>query len=380
MKYGVFYFKDTRNLGDDIQTYAAYRFLPRVDYFLEREELDSFVPHKKEYVAVIMSGWFLHEKYNFPPSPYIYPLPISLYFPEDSIVIKPGYEFLDGYVKEQLGKFGPIGGRDEGTTLALQKLGYDAYYSGCMTLTLPKVSKEKKKDYICVVDLSKEMIEYLKTITDREIIETTHTVDPNKYSKFSFEERMKKVEEQLALYQNAYMVVTNRLHVGLPCLALGTNTLLVYDDKSEDIVSRLGSYKDYFEHVSPEEFNTITKERLESVQNKPGYEKFQKILVKNVKAFLKKMESIDLDKEQLPDPKFYQEFVVKKNNATKELLMLTIRDQQKKLQRIWELEWKNKELEEQVRELQERWDNLEKNIGYRVVRKCCSSLKGIKKK
>lgn len=37
MKYGLLYYKDTDNIGDDIQTYAASRFLQRVDYLIDRK-------------------------------------------------------------------------------------------------------------------------------------------------------------------------------------------------------------------------------------------------------------------------------------------------------------------------------------------------------
>ena len=33
-KYGIIYYKDTPNLGDDIQTYAASRFYKKIDYFI----------------------------------------------------------------------------------------------------------------------------------------------------------------------------------------------------------------------------------------------------------------------------------------------------------------------------------------------------------
>ena len=77
MKYGLIVFRETENIGDDIQSYAALKFLPKVDYYVEREHMDTFVPNNKEYVRVLMSGWFLHNKDNFDFSPYIYPFFIS---------------------------------------------------------------------------------------------------------------------------------------------------------------------------------------------------------------------------------------------------------------------------------------------------------------
>lgn len=47
MKYGLLYYKDTDNIGDDVQSYAQERFLPHVDYLVDRENLEMFVPDKK---------------------------------------------------------------------------------------------------------------------------------------------------------------------------------------------------------------------------------------------------------------------------------------------------------------------------------------------
>ncbi|GHV53424.1 hypothetical protein FACS1894216_11390 [Synergistales bacterium] len=32
MKYGLWYFKNTRNIGDDIWAYAQFQFYPHIDY------------------------------------------------------------------------------------------------------------------------------------------------------------------------------------------------------------------------------------------------------------------------------------------------------------------------------------------------------------
>ena len=62
MEYGVIVYKDTLNIGDDIQSYAAAQLLPRVDYYIEREHLDVFRPKEQEPVNVIMNGWFMYDK------------------------------------------------------------------------------------------------------------------------------------------------------------------------------------------------------------------------------------------------------------------------------------------------------------------------------
>jgi len=161
MKYGLITYKDTENIGDDIQSYVAIRFLPKVDYYLEREELDRFVPNKKEQIITIMNGWYLHSKINFPISPYIYPLYISTHF---SAYNSGGIstEYLNEYSKKELEKYAPIGCRDTGTVKLLNELGVDNYFSGCLTLTIQADKNIEKKNHICIVDIDEKAEKYVR--------------------------------------------------------------------------------------------------------------------------------------------------------------------------------------------------------------------------
>ena len=47
MKFGLMYYKRTDNIGDDFQTYAARRFLKHVDYYIDREAMNAFIPDQK---------------------------------------------------------------------------------------------------------------------------------------------------------------------------------------------------------------------------------------------------------------------------------------------------------------------------------------------
>ena len=75
MKYGILWRKTTKNIGDDMQSYAASLFLPSVDYQVDIEALDQFVAEDDEPVATIMSAWYMWAKWNWPPSKYVYPMP-----------------------------------------------------------------------------------------------------------------------------------------------------------------------------------------------------------------------------------------------------------------------------------------------------------------
>ncbi|MDD4376364.1 MAG: polysaccharide pyruvyl transferase family protein [Clostridia bacterium] len=253
MKYGLIVYKDTENIGDDIQSYVAKRFLPQVDYYIEREELDEFLPEQKEEVAVIMNGWFLHKKYNFPPSEYIVPLLTSMHFATGNKWTLDKTEYLRKFTADYLNKYGPVGARDHTTKAKFEKVGIDCYFSGCMTLTINKFDNIKKGDYICAVDLNEDSIKRLKELYgDKEIRYITHRLDPNENKKLSYEQRLNNVEELLKVYQGAEFVVTTRLHCALPCVSLGTPVVLLND---EDSINRLGSFSNIIQLMTEEQFS-----------------------------------------------------------------------------------------------------------------------------
>lgn len=275
MKYGLIIYNLTDNLGDDILTYAAYQFLPSVDYIIDRENVDTFIPNEKEYVAVIFNGWFLYNKFNWPPSEYIYPLFIGIHFsPNQRWGI--GDEYLDGLGKEYLKKYQPIGCRDEDTLRKMQERNIEAFFSGCLTLTLQPFSGINKINKVLLVDLDKDICEFVSEKVGSDNVEIiSHDI---KEKGKSWNERKNIVENRLKKYQSASLVITTRLHCALPCLALGTKVLMISRD-TEDYDNRISSYDKYL--------NTCTVEELLSGQvdmhNIPDNSDDYKLLAQNIR-------------------------------------------------------------------------------------------------
>lgn len=313
MKYGLITFQNTENIGDDIQSYVAIRFLPKIDYYIEREKLDLFVPKKQEQVLTIMNGWFLHSKVNFPISPYIYPIYISTHF---SAYNSGGIqdEYLNDYTKEKLTEYGPIGCRDTGTMKLLEKKGISNYFSGCLTLTIEKDNKVKKEDYICIVDIDEDAEKYLRenVSSSTKIIKKTHQLDIDKNSKLSWEQRFKNVKKLLDTYQSAKLVITSRLHCALPCLALGTPVILLYDEDKIYTKDRLSDYAKMVNSMSTKEFLNSGMEKVNSnVENPKEYLKIRENIINSVSKLIEEAEKKVPEKEQLPNLNQYQQLYVK---------------------------------------------------------------------
>lgn len=316
MKFGLLYYKDTDNIGDDVQTYAQKQFLPRVDYLIDRESLNLFVPNEKEYVATIMNAWYLHNKAAWPPSPYIKPLLTSMHFSVNPR-LNGGDDYIRGEGAEYLKKYGPVGCRDEETIKRLNGSGVPTYFSGCMTLTIKPFLNLERKDYICAVDVDEKILEKIKLSTNREVKVITHKVNPEEIVEKTFEQRMLDVEELLKMYQQAHVVITSRLHTMLPSIALGTPTILIH--KVEYERDRLETFLKYADTYVDTEF--LEMDISDILENpKPNNQEYLEItnnLNKICNEFIENSKNEELhDVNELPEIEEYNKIIpyLKHNN------------------------------------------------------------------
>ena len=311
MKYGVMYYKETDNIGDDIQSYAAMRFLPHIDYYIDRESLNCFIPMKKEYVSMIMNGWFLHNKLAWPPSPYINPLCVSMHFTSlESIDV--GDKYLKRFGGEYLKQFGTIGARDIETQKRLEKNGIESYFSGCLTLTINKFDNIKKVDKICLVDLEENIVEKIKESTNLKIEVLTHWLNQEETAQKDFTKRMNDVENLLKKYQESKLVITHRLHVALPCLALGTPVILIHKEVYEK--DRLDTFLKFMPNYVDTKFIKMDiKELLKNPSfNNEEFLNIRNNLIKKCVDFINNCEQNELNIDKLPEiDKYYKNYVSK---------------------------------------------------------------------
>ena len=372
MKFGLMIEYDTRNIGDDIQSYVTQRFLPRVDYYIDRNHMDEFVPNTEEKVATIINGWFLQYTLNWPFSPYVKPLPISMHFTYKDWfwdTTDRAYH-LQGYGLEYLKSIEPIGCRDSHTVKLLNSKGIKTEYTGCMTLTLEPFEGIEKQDYICAVDVSDKVVEQIRKTTDMEVKVVTHTV-PEDYYKLSWEERMKNVEDLLKLYQGARAVISYRLHCALPCLALGTSVILLNEDYRND---RFGDYTKYIESCSEEDF--ISGKVKYDYRNIPTHsdewKDLRKNLIKRCENFVKECEESNEEYVDDISIKDYKKYVIGKSNWLKSATVESYkRFENEKKERKKEVEkinqyMKNREIEikEELRKDKEEINEKKEKIQY----------------
>jgi hypothetical protein len=251
-KFGLFTYK-TGNIGDDIQSLAAKRYLPQVDYFIDRDDINATSVKSGEEVKLIMNGWYTHKPENWPPtSSRLRPLIISMYIAEDLNGVADA--FLSHESRKFLQQFGPVGARSISTNKFFTKNGIESYFSGCLTLTIQKSPKIKKQNFVLAISLPDDVIVKLKKESKYPVIVMDADITT---SDMTPEQRFKLAEYFLYLYQSATCVITTRLHATLPCLALETPVLNIENDVFEP--ERFVGLRELANHMTVEEYLGNTK-------------------------------------------------------------------------------------------------------------------------
>ena len=228
MQYGLmtYAYKMHFNAGDYIQSLAAQQFLPKVHRYFNREHLNEYSGPKTK---LIMNGWFMHNPKSWPPSPDILPLFVSFHLSRRAAAIvlnQTNVSFLKKY---------EVGARDFSTLNLLKTKGINAFFSGCLTLTLGNIFHHQPGTEIYFVDVLHKphflgrRKRILRKLFGDEITRSAkgiqHTYPSQMYR--TEESRFQLANHLLSIYQKAKLVVTSRLHCALPCLAMGTPVVLV---------------------------------------------------------------------------------------------------------------------------------------------------------
>lgn len=279
------------NIGDYIQALAAKQFLPSVDVMLERET--DLKDYHNNPVRMIMNGWYMNHPENWPPSEQIKPLFVALRINKCGLPNFLNQKSINYFKKHQ-----PIGCRDTNSANLLQSKGVDAYFTGCLTLTLGyKYHSKKKNGKVYIVEpysanaglMANHKIIALKTFTylllhyfsikkitlkkqehglksmfynayflkeyskvfDYKMLvnaEYINQYNDNIQKEYpSQEDKLNYAETLIQKYAEAACVITSRIHCALPCLGLETPVIFVQlKGDSEYSTARFGGLINLF--------------------------------------------------------------------------------------------------------------------------------------
>ena len=268
----------TRNIGDEIQSIAASRFLPRIDEYIFREHLDSFYQDSGVTFKMILNGWFMDCPQHFPPSENIAPLLISMHFQRSIRSVIVGSKKVVKYFREH----GPVGCRDTDTMHFLLENGIPAYHSGCLTLTLTENKALKASHggkYVLCVDVPDNVVEYVRNTANK----TVYNITKSSYSFLDAIDRLELAKVYLYMYHNASAVVTSNLHTALPCLAFNVPVCLIEQEVDD---GRFHGLDTLLNHCNQSDF---IADRVYDVNNPPanpqGFTKFRDSLIDTCRTF-----------------------------------------------------------------------------------------------
>lgn len=237
---------DTLNLGDDIQSVATRALMPDkcepVRIMRDYLSLYSGPP-----VLMVLNGWWLHKTGNWPPAPAIRPLLTSFHVDRGAV------QAVVTEHPEYLVRHGPVGCRDTNTLHTMTAHGIPCGLSRCMTMTLARRDTPRKGVVWCDVGRystfgDRTTQEGLKesVLGQASVTMHTHCLEATRPS----QERDDMANRSLDLLASAEMVVTSRLHVAMPCVAMGTPVLFVIDDGPSRAMDRFGGMLGCFDCVT----------------------------------------------------------------------------------------------------------------------------------
>ena len=224
------------NIGDCIQSIAVENIYrkAKIDVnevlLLNRDDINSY---NGEPCKLVMQAWFgdYAQVFPLPWSEKITPIFIGFHLNK---INNTRERFIKEKIYCHMIPYQPIGCRDRSTADFLKKCGLDTYFSGCLTLTFDKREVEPRNGKIFIVDLTqkafKKLPQKIKDIGDFSI---THFYYWNEYpvtekGAREFENTARKILER---YKNeAKLVITSKIHVAMPCIAMGIPVIFINED------------------------------------------------------------------------------------------------------------------------------------------------------
>ena len=218
----VSYNEENVNIGDALQTLTLYNFIKNnykdieIDGYSERSELEN--------EKVIINGWHRNKEEPLPP--------VGIY-----IGVHTSREQIKSIKKNTV-----IGCRDI-FTLNEVKINrrIKGIFSGCSTITIP----------------------FYEGIRDGGIVEYIH--EDKKTGFIPFEEQLKIANDLIEELKTRELVITNRLHIAIPCIALGTPVIINPRNFQKERFTIFDYFKEFPGYNKTITRDSCLKEKMEEV-------------------------------------------------------------------------------------------------------------------
>lgn len=236
------------NLGDWVQCYAVRQAICAIS---EREPVfrevqrDALIYNHSG--ICVMQGWFSQGGFGCLPGVGTLPVWVGTHFTHSLMLRLRQLWKADGTMKPF-----EVGCRDRATLEFCRKNGVPAYFSRCLTLTLPRrdESRMEAQDVYCV-DLVRGAREFLPAEIQREAVffNQRRTGRQNNRLTAGGDLSVEGAAALLSMYRRkARLVVTSALHCAAPCCAMGIPVVFLRDGRrGEDRFSVLDGILPYWD-------------------------------------------------------------------------------------------------------------------------------------
>lgn len=296
-RYAYRYQANITNIGDNVQTLAAWNALKNVFdedissriRYIDRDELSCY---SGEPALCVMQGWFSRSN-AFWPSPRIIPVFAATHFNSHAQrFIRKLFTFAP-----EMRQAYEIGCRDLATLNFCRSLGMKAYFSRCFTLTLPKRQKTPAQKKVFLVDVPDEFLPYIPADIRKDAVriwQRTYPFDADIYEQDPMIYQ-KIAKELYARYENeATLLVTTAIHCAMPATAMGIPVVFIAPDadsklRSSALINILPQYS----------FDDLKNGEIDFSPVPPDIEPLKQLMYKNLKLSIAASSGETIDRGEL---------------------------------------------------------------------------------
>lgn len=255
MKYGIVVWgKNSQNMGDILQSYMILQIykelnIPKEDWiFINYHHIGDYDGEEKILLPIV--GYYNHfyRIDSFPLPSNIVPLFFGFHCTDEKVLqhLKADYKYF--------------GCRDLETCKAISKWFFNqdvkVYMSGCVTSLLPERAESVQDKKVFLVDVRPNLLPFIPQYLLEEAEEHTQAFSLQGTEEECIINAYQEVEKWIEMYsKRARLVITSRVHVAIPCAALGIPVIVTADYVNP--TDRFSGYEDLFHVYFPHEFSEI---------------------------------------------------------------------------------------------------------------------------
>jgi hypothetical protein len=143
---------------------------------------------------------------------------------------------------DSMRNYEPIGCRDFGTRDFLRSIGVKAFFSGCLTMSLDRRTRQPENGKIFLIDEIENVDNYIPSELRENQIKLSQEIDfPS--GKYPMTDEDVEIIDDIAkrrlekLKSEAALVVTRRIHIAMPCSAMGIPVIFTFNQPDHPRVS-----------------------------------------------------------------------------------------------------------------------------------------------